>query len=160
MKKIHKTTSLNVWIMLISGLSGFVFGLGLIISGMINPAKVLAFLDISSLRGDWNPSLALVMIGAIAVSGLAFYGSKKRHTSLLGMPLCHPAQQLFDKRLIIGAIVFGLGWGLVGLCPGPAIVSFAMGVERVWIFVVAMMAGMLAWSIVEKHINKRSTKQK
>ena len=153
MKITHKNDSSTMLSMLISGLSGLVFGLGLIISGMVNPAKVLAFLDIASLRGDWNPSLALVMIGAIGVSGLAFYGTKKRHASLLGTPLCHPAKQLIDKRLMIGAILFGLGWGLVGLCPGPAIVSFAMGVERVWLFVVAMITGMLAWSLVEKKLN-------
>ena len=109
---------------LIALFSGLIFGVGLIIGQMVNPAKVIAFLD---LAGEWNPSLALVMAGAIAVALPAFYWAKKQTHSLNGMTMQLPTTTAIDKRLIMGSITFGAGWGLVGFCPAPAIVSAAAG---------------------------------
>src|SRR5690349_21427678 len=96
--------------------SGFVFGLGLVISQMINPAKVLAFLDIF---GDWDPSLAFVMGGAVAVSALGYAYARRRGMPVLAPSLDVPSRRDLDPRLLTGAAIFGIGWGLVGLCPGP-----------------------------------------
>ncbi|HRD90089.1 MAG TPA: YeeE/YedE family protein, partial [Accumulibacter sp.] len=109
---------------LISLLIGLVFGCGLIVSGMSNPAKVLAFLD---LVGDWDPSLALVMAGAIAVGLLAFRIAGQRQTSLRGKPLQMPTARQIDRRLLAGSALFGIGWGLAGICPGPALVLLGTG---------------------------------
>lgn len=122
-------------------IAGLVFGLGLILSGMANPAKVQNFLDFF---GAWDPSLALVMVGAIAVGLLAFTGAKKRTTSLLGEPMQLPTANSIDARLLVGAAMFGIGWGLAGFCPGPAVMSLFTGHYEVWWFVGAMLAGMLA----------------
>ncbi len=100
-------------------LSGLIFGLGLILAGMANPQKALAFLDIS---GAWDPSLALVMGGAIAIALPAFALAAKRNRSLLGQPINLPASRVIDKQLILGSIAFGIGWGMAGICPGPALV--------------------------------------
>lgn len=102
---------------LLALLSGVIFGLGLIIAGMANPAKVLAFLDIT---GQWDPSLALVMVGAIAVAAPAFMWARRRERSLLGEPLQIPAARRVDRRLLVGSALFGIGWGIAGICPGPA----------------------------------------
>jgi uncharacterized protein len=120
-------------------LSGLIFGLGLILSGMANPAKVLAFLD---LAGAWNPSLACVMGGAIAIGGIAFAIARKRSASLLGLPIQLPNARQIDKRLIVGALTFGIGWGLVGICPGPAIVLLGAGNVKGLVFVASMLIGM------------------
>ena len=120
-------------------LSGLIFGLGLILSGMANPAKVLAFLD---LAGAWNPSLACVMGGAIAIGGIAFAIARKRSASLLGLPIQLPNARQIDKRLIVGAFTFGIGWGLVGICPGPAIVLLGAGNVKGLFFVTSMLVGM------------------
>ena len=122
-------------------IAGLVFGLGLILSGMANPAKVQNFLDFF---GAWDPSLALVMVGAIAVGLLAFTWAKKRTTSLLGEPMQLPTANAIDARLLVGAAMFGIGWGLAGFCPGPAVMSLLTGHQEVWWFVGAMLAGMLA----------------
>lgn len=122
-------------------IAGLVFGLGLILSGMANPAKVQNFLDFF---GDWDPSLALVMVGAIAVGLLAFTGAKKRTTSLLGEPMQLPTANSIDAHLLLGAAMFGVGWGLAGFCPGPAVMNLFTGHHEVWWFVGAMLAGMLA----------------
>jgi uncharacterized protein len=119
--------------------AGLVFGLGLIVSGMANPAKVLGFLD---LAGPWDPSLALVMCGAIAVAGAAFALARKRTRSLLGLPMQLPTARGIDRRLVGGSLTFGIGWGLAGICPGPALVLIGAGVAQGLIFVGAMLAGM------------------
>uniref|UniRef100_UPI000F04F5CD DUF6691 family protein n=1 Tax=Pseudomonas viridiflava TaxID=33069 RepID=UPI000F04F5CD len=99
-------------------LTGLIFGLGLYLSGMTNPANVLAFLDIA---GDWDPSLALVMAGALVPCSLAFYVARRRQTSLLGAALQIPTLRVIDRRLVWGSLLFGAGWALAGLCPGPAL---------------------------------------
>ncbi len=128
-------------------LAGLVFGLGLIVSGMANPAKVLGFLD---LGGRWDPSLALVMAAAIAVGLGAFAVAKKRAVSLLGAPMKLPPTGAVDRRLILGSSVFGIGWGLAGFCPGPALVALGMGEGKAVVFVAAMLAGMLVLELLQK----------
>ena len=121
-------------------LSGLVFGLGLIVSGMGNPAKVQNFLDIF---GAWDPSLGLVMGGAIAVGLLAFTWAKRCKTSVLGQPMQLPTSSVVDRKLLTGAALFGAGWGLAGFCPGPAVMNLATLHTEVWLFVAAMLAGMV-----------------
>ncbi|MRD48016.1 YeeE/YedE family protein [Caenimonas koreensis DSM 17982] len=125
-------------------LSGLVFGIGLVVSGMSNPAKVLGFLD---LAGAWDPSLAFVMAGAIAVGGVAFAFARKTTVALLGEPMRLPDARAIDGRLVGGAMVFGIGWGIAGFCPGPAVVALGLGQGKALIFVAAMLAGMgvVAW---------------
>ena len=119
--------------------AGLIFGQGLIVSGMANPAKVIAFLD---LAGAWDPSLALVMAGAIGVALLAFAIAKRRRQSFLGQAILLPTARGIDRRLIIGSVLFGIGWGIAGICPGPALVLLGAGQAKgVW-FVLAMLAGM------------------
>ncbi|BEO22665.1 DUF6691 family protein [Serratia nevei] len=130
---------------LLALLSGVIFGLGLIIAGMANPAKVLAFLDIT---GQWDPSLALVMVGAIAVAAPAFMWARRRQRSLLGEPLQIPAAGRVDRRLLVGSALFGIGWGMAGICPGPAWVLARAEIQRVWPFLLAMLAGMALYEII------------
>ena len=132
---------------LFAALSGLVFGFGLIVSGMTNPEKVLDFLDLS---GAWDPSLALVMGGAIAVGLAAFTLAKKRTQSLLGLPMQLPTAKQIDWRLVGGSLSFGLGWGLAGICPGPALVLVGAGVSKGLIFVAAMLAGMAIFELLER----------
>lgn len=121
-------------------LIGLLFGLGLLLSGMTDPGKVIGFLDVT---GAWDPSLAFVMGGAVLVGAMAFAVAKGRTTALLGDPmLCATARDV-DRRLVVGSIVFGVGWGLAGFCPGPALVASAAGHAPALIFTVAMLAGML-----------------
>lgn len=120
-------------------LSGLVFGLGLLWSGMANPAKVLGFLD---LAGGWDPSLALVMAGAIGVGLVAFSLAKARRRSLLGLPMQWPSSHTIDRRLVGGSLLFGIGWGLAGFCPGPAVLALGMGLPKALLFVAAMLVGM------------------
>jgi len=120
-------------------LAGLVFGLGLLLSGMADPAKVLGFLD---LAGDWDPSLALVMAGAIVVAAAGFAVARRRAKSLLGTPIQLPTKRTIDRRLIVGSTLFGAGWGLAGFCPGPALVALGMGEAKAIVFVLAMLAGM------------------
>lgn len=131
---------------LVSLLAGLVFGLGLIVSGMANPAKVLGFLD---LAGAWDPSLAFVMGGAIAVGAVAFFVSRKRLVSLLGAPMRLPTSRDIDRRLVGGSLLFGIGWGIAGFCPGPALVALGMGEVKALVFVAAMLAGMAIWELFE-----------
>ena len=133
-------------IVLASLLSGLVFGLGLIVSGMANPAKVLGFLD---LAGHWDPSLAFVMAGAIAVGTVAFVVANRRAASLLGAPMRLPSSRLIDRRLVGGSLLFGVGWGIAGFCPGPALVSLGMGEVKAVVFVAAMLAGMALFELLE-----------
>lgn len=132
---------------LIALVAGLIFGLGLIIGGMTNPAKVLAFLDIT---GDWDPSLAFVMIGAIAVGFFAFREAKQRKWSVLGFSIDLPERTNIDKPLVVGAVLFGIGWGLAGFCPGPAVASVLVGGISVWIFVASMLAGMGLYTLAVK----------
>ena len=134
-------------------LAGLVFGLGLILSGMANPAKVIGFLD---LTGAWDPSLALVMAGAIGVSFFAFLFAKKRTLSLIGADMKLPAGRTIDRRLLIGSTLFGIGWGVAGFCPGPGLVALGLGEVKALIFVAAMLAGMALFELLEK---RRSTDQ-
>ena len=122
-----------------AGLVGLVFGLGLILGGMTNPAKVIGFLD---LAGAWDPSLGLVMGGAMVVAAAAFKVAKGRARAVLGATLQIPQSRVIDKRLILGSLAFGAGWGLAGFCPGPALVSVASGAAEALVFVAAMLAGM------------------
>jgi len=124
---------------------GLLFGLGLIISGMTDPGKVIGFLDIS---GAWDPSLALVMAGAIALGFFAFAIAKKRTVNFLGGALHLPKSNQIDKPLIIGAVLFGAGWGLAGFCPGPALVSMASGQVKGALFMVFMVAGMQLFEVL------------
>ncbi len=133
--------------LILSLLSGLVFGLGLIVSGMSNPAKVLGFLD---LAGAWDPSLALVMGGAIGVAMPAFWLARRRSTALLGEPMQLPASRRIDRRLLLGSLAFGAGWGIAGFCPGPALVSLLAGQPKAWIFVAAMLAGMALFEVLER----------
>jgi uncharacterized protein len=130
----------------LSGLVGLIFGLGLILSGMANPAKVLGFLD---LAGAWDPSLALVMVGAIAVGAVGFALARRRSTSWLGLVMNVPTSRLIDSRLIAGSVAFGVGWGLAGFCPGPALVGLGMGQPKAVVFVLAMLVGMGLFEVIE-----------
>jgi len=128
-------------------LSGLVFGLGLIVSGMANPAKVLGFLD---LAGAWDPSLALVMAGAILVGFFAFFVAKNRTRSFIGAEMKLPTASAIDRRLLTGSALFGAGWGVAGFCPGPGLVALGMGEPKALVFVVAMLVGMAIFTWREK----------
>lgn len=117
---------------------GLIFGAGLSISGMMNPAKVLAFLDVT---GAWDPTLAFVMGGALAVSTCGYLLARRTDRSWLGEPFAFPTRQDLDPKLLGGAALFGMGWGLVGLCPGPALANLSRGSFEIWLFVAAMVAG-------------------
>ncbi|MEX1197674.1 MAG: YeeE/YedE family protein [Pseudohongiellaceae bacterium] len=135
--KSHQITAL---------LTGLLFGTGLLVSGMANPDKVLSFLD---LAGAWDPSLALVMSGAVAVGMIAFTVAGKRSTSLLGEPMRIPTRTDLDRRLVLGSLGFGVGWGLAGFCPGPALVAVGAGEMKALVFVVAMLSGMALYEWLE-----------
>ena len=128
----------------ISAIVGLIFGLGLLVSGMANPHKVLGFLD---LAGPWDPSLALVMGGAVAVGLVGFAWARKRQRSLLGQPMQLPTRKDIDAPLVIGSALFGIGWGLAGYCPGPALVGITAGMTSAIIFSAAMLAGMVLFGL-------------
>ena len=128
-------------------LAGLVFGLGLLVSGMANPAKVLGFLDAA---GRWDPSLAFVMGGAVAVGFVAFHFASKRDKSLLALEMKLPTARHLDRRLIIGGMIFGIGWGIAGFCPGPALVALGMGEAKAVVFVIAMLLGMGLFELLEQ----------
>lgn len=132
---------------LTSLLAGLVFGIGLILSGMANPAKVLGFLD---LAGHWDPSLAFVMAGAIGVGLAAFALARRRTTSWLGSPMRLPTARHIDARLVVGSVLFGIGWGIAGFCPGPALTALGMGQVKAAVFVLAMVAGMGVFELLER----------
>jgi len=133
-------------ILLTSLLAGLVFGLGLIVSGMADPAKVLGFLD---LAGSWDPSLAFVMGGAIAVGLVAFFIAGRRTVSFIGAEMKMPTARRIDRRLIGGSLLFGMGWGIAGFCPGPGLVALGMGEFKALVFVAAMLAGMGLFELLE-----------
>jgi uncharacterized membrane protein YedE/YeeE len=124
--------------------AGLLFGLGLLLSGMTDPGKVIAFLDVA---GPWDPSLAFVMAGAIAVGVFAFAIAKKRNKDFLGGAMNLPKNKQIDRRLVLGALLFGVGWGVAGFCPGPALVSMAAGHLKALVFVCAMVLGMGAYEV-------------
>lgn len=129
---------------------GLLFGVGLMLSGMTDPAKVIGFLNVF---GNWDPSLAFVMGGAIAVGFFAFAVAKKRTTSFFGGALHLPNAHQIDRRLVIGSLVFGAGWGLAGFCPGPALVSMAAGQDKALVFVLAMVFGMIAYELAQRFVH-------
>lgn len=133
-------------------IAGLIFGLGLLLAGMANPSKVLGFLD---LAGTWDPSLALVMAGAIAVALLPFTLAKKRQQSLLGLPMQLPNKREIDRRLIGGSLLFGIGWGIAGICPGPAVAILLTGHWQVILFVAAMLIGMALSEALERRERAR-----
>jgi uncharacterized membrane protein YedE/YeeE len=126
---------------------GLLFGLGLMVSGMTDPSKVIGFLD---LFGAWDPSLAFVMGGAIAVGFFAFAIAKQRTTNFLGGALHLPKATQIDHYLIIGNLMFGAGWGLSGFCPGPALVSMATGQDKALVFVLSMIFGMIMYKFIQR----------
>ena len=132
---------------LASFLCGLIFGSGLLISGMTQPAKVLGFLDIF---GRWDPTLAFVMAGALAVSSVGYALARRQMRPIIGAEHIWPKKTDIDRPLVIGSVLFGIGWGLVGLCPGPALENLASLSPRVFVFVIAMIAGMGVFDIWER----------
>ncbi|MGW9819802.1 uncharacterized protein ACUXK4_002370 [Methylorubrum extorquens] len=130
---------------------GLLFGLGLLVSGMANPAKVLAFLDVT---GRWDPSLAFVMAGAVAVSAAGTLVARRRSRPLLAPRLEIPTRRDLDPRLLAGAAVFGIGWGLIGLCPGPALTLLTVAPAQAATFVAAIVVGMLLFCLVPSAASK------
>ncbi|SEO45462.1 DUF6691 family protein [Aquisalimonas asiatica] len=126
---------------------GLIFGVGLLVSGMANPEKVLGFLD---LAGAWDPSLALVMVGAIGTAFIAFRVAAGRRESVFGEPMRLPASNAIDSRLLLGALGFGVGWGMAGFCPGPALVALGAGEAKALAFVASMVAGMGVFELIER----------
>lgn len=133
--------------------TGFIFGLGLILAEMTNPAKVIGFLDIF---GNWDPSLALVMASALIVTATAFKMIRKNKQTFFGQQMHLPAGSNIDHKLIIGSLIFGVGWGLAGYCPGPSLTSVLQGGYQPLVFVVSMIAGMGIFEIRGQFFNKKS----
>jgi uncharacterized protein len=133
---------------------GLLFGVGLIVAGMTDPGKVQGFLD---LAGAWDPSLALVMGGAVLVGLAGFALASRRERALLGGAMKLPSSRVVDRRLLGGSLLFGVGWGLGGYCPGPAVASLALGGKPV-IFAVAMVAGMALFEVLERRPRSRAQK--
>jgi uncharacterized membrane protein YedE/YeeE len=131
-------------------LSGLIFGAGLVLSGMADPAKVTAFLDLAAIpAGGWDPSLALVMAGALAIALPGFALARRRDKPILATGFHWPAARDVDARLIIGSIIFGIGWGLAGICPGPALTLLVFSPTSALFFILAMLAGMLVRKIIQ-----------
>lgn len=135
--------------------AGLLFGIGLILSGMTDPGKVIGFLDVA---GSWDPSLAFVMGGAILVGFFAFRFASRRAASFLDGAMHLPTRRDIDARLVAGSVVFGIGWGLAGFCPGPALVSFASGEAKAAIFVAAMLGGMAVYHMAERLMRSSSSR--
>lgn len=127
-------------------IAGLIFGFGLILSGMANPKKILDFLDVT---GQWDPSLLFVMMGALAVSFFAFRYASTVETTCLQQKIQLPTATDLDKRLVLGSVAFGLGWGIAGYCPGPALTSLLTGQIEPVIFVLAMLSGMGLFALLE-----------
>ena len=130
---------------------GLLFGIGLLVSGMTDPAKVQGFLD---LAGAWDPSLAFVMGGAILVGLVAFAVAKRRTRTFLGGAMHLPTSRDIDRRLMIGSLLFGAGWGLAGFCPGPGLVSMGAGEPKAALFVAAMIGGMLLFEVLDRRARR------
>lgn len=135
-----------------SWLVGLIFGIGLMIAGMTNPAKVLGFLDIT---GIWDPSLAFVMAGGITIASVGLFVAKKKTQSFLGLKMRFPTATKIDRPLILGGVIFGLGWGVAGICPGPALVLVGGGVFKGIVFVIAMILGMAVFEIFNRQRSKK-----
>ena len=135
--------------------AGLIFGLGLILSGMTDPSKVIGFLD---LAGPWDPSLAFVMGGAVLVGLVAFRVARTRSKTILGGPLRLPEATHIDRRLLLGGLAFGVGWGLAGFCPGPALASLATGGSKALIFTAAMLVGMVIFEIQDRLARRTADK--
>lgn len=151
----HKNSLLNF---VGSYLSGLIFGIGLLLASMTDPTKVLAFLDIT---GTWDPSLMLVMVGAISISMLGYRLIRVYNQTLCGSSVQIPTKQTLDLQLISGSLLFGVGWGLTGICPGPAIIVgiaslLQHGISAIWIFLAAMLLGMALFEVLQLH-SQRST---
>ena len=131
-------------------LAGLLFGIGLLISGMTDPVKVQGFLDVF---GAWDISLALVMGGGLAVAIVGVQLAKRQQTSWIGTSIDMPSKTVINKKLLIGAMLFGIGWGLVGICPGPGIVLLGTGQWQAYVFIPAMIIGMLAYQWLEPKLN-------
>ncbi len=136
---------------------GLIFGIGLILAGMTDPSKVIGFLDIT---GSWDPSLAFVMGGAILVGLVAFRFARKRAENFLGGAMRLPTSRDIDLRLVGGSLVFGIGWGMAGFCPGPALTALGTGNPKAMIFVAAMIAGMALFELADRlwHAPRRARK--
>jgi uncharacterized membrane protein YedE/YeeE len=134
---------------------GLMFGLGLIVSGMTDPSKVIGFLDVA---GAWDPSLAFVMGGAICVGLIAFRFARTRSHAMLGGAIELPTARDIDRRLVLGGLTFGVGWGLAGYCPGPALASLATGGSKPLIFTLAMLAGMAIFEVLERRVKSPAAK--
>ena len=132
-------------------LVGLLFGIGLLVSGMTDPAKVQGFLD---LAGAWDPSLAFVMGGAILVGIGAFAVAKRRTSNFLGGAMHLPTARDIDRRLVVGSLLFGAGWGLAGFCPGPGLVAMGAGEPKAAIFVAAMVGGMLLFEVIDRRARR------
>ncbi len=133
---------------------GLIFGIGLLISGMTDPSKIIGFLN---LAGPWDPSLAFVMDGAVAVGFIAFRFARGRTAAFLGGEMRLPTARRVDRRLVLGGLVFGIGWGLAGYCPGPVVVSVGMGQDKAIVFGVAMLAGTGIYELVERFRQRRES---
>ncbi|MBF6568834.1 MAG: YeeE/YedE family protein [Candidatus Binataceae bacterium] len=133
---------------LFASIAGLIFGAGLIIGGMTQPAKVIGFLDFA---GKWDASLAFVMGGAVAVSAIAYQFISKRTAPVLAPEFAIPQARAVDRRLLAGAVLFGIGWGLGGFCPGPAVTSVLSGHLAAPVFVVGMLAGMAVYALLVEH---------
>jgi uncharacterized protein len=134
---------------------GLLFGLGLVLSGMSNPATVLGFLDFAAIgSGTWNPSLAFVLAGAVGVAAIGYRAVLARRHPLLADAFHLPTATALDARLVVGAAVFGVGWGLVGFCPGPAFVAVGMGAAPALLFAAAMLVGMAAARALAKNLSR------
>ena len=134
-------------------LVGLLFGAGLIVSGMTDPFKVIGFLDVT---GPWDPSLAFVMGGAVLVGLVAYRIAGRRAAAVLGEPMRLPATTVVDRRLVLGSLVFGIGWGLAGFCPGPALAALGAGYGKAAVFVAAMVAGMALYELAERRRGPRT----
>jgi uncharacterized membrane protein YedE/YeeE len=132
--------------------AGLVFGVGLLVSGMANPARVIGFLD---LAGAWDPSLAFVMAGAVFVASLAFAVAARRTSTFMGTPMQFSASRTVDTRLVLGSAAFGVGWGIAGFCPGPALVALGAANADAAVFVCAMLGGMLLFELLERRAGRR-----
>ena len=135
--------------LLVALASGFIFGLGLIVSAMVSPGKVLAFLDVTA--PAWDPSLALVLVSAVIVSALGFAIGRRREAPLFAATFNGPSNRSLDGKLLSGAALFGIGWGLVGYCPGPALVALSLGAPAALVFVIAMLVGMCLFALLQRH---------
>lgn len=136
--------------------AGLVFGIGLIVAGMANPAKVIGFLDVA---GHWDPSLAFVMGGGVAVAAVSFAVVRRRARHVFGAPISVPLSMLIDRPLILGSVVFGIGWGLAGICPGPGFVLLGAVSAKGLVFVVAMLVGMGLFEVLQRRAGKSTVRR-